>query len=302
MADRRDLLVLVNPAAGGGRAARLWPTVRQEAQRHFAFEEHWTRRQGEATTVARQAAQGGVRRILAVGGDGTLQEIANGLPDSRVALAALPVGTGNDFARVAGWTRPVRELLAGLAAGNSRIVDLGTVNGRRYLLVAGAGFDAAVAHKVHGMEGKGRGTLPYLATAVRQAFRFHPPALTLQLDDRLASAPRPLLMAAVANAPSYAGGMRICPPARLDDGLLHILTVGAGSGWYTLRLLGRVYRGAHLHDPGVHVASAVRVCIDGPVDVPLHADGEPVGHLPAVFEVLPGALRVWLSARRPTGV
>jgi diacylglycerol kinase (ATP) len=287
------ILILVNPAAGGGRVRRVWPRLRVAVRRHLAFEEHWTSRPGEATTVASQAAHQGFRRILAVGGDGTLHEIVNGLDDDRIAVAALPVGTGNDFARVVGWRLPLDRLLPALCGNRTRSVDIGNVNGVRYLLVAGVGFDAAVARDVQGMTSKGRGTLPYLSCAVREAFRFESPRLTLELDGRRLAEQHPFLMVAAANTRSYAGGMQICPPARPDDGLLHVVSVESLSGWRTLLLLARVYRGGHLADRRVRVAVGHTLRIEGPAAVPIHADGEPVGSLPATFRIHPAALRLW---------
>jgi len=289
-----EVLVLVNPAAGGGHVARVWPGLRAALRRHFPdAEEHWTTRPGEATDIARQAAARGVRRLLAVGGDGTLHAVVNGLAGSSVAVAPLPLGTGNDFARAAGLWRPIPELLAALADGAPRPVDLGSVHGRYFLNVAGVGFDARVAEIVNAMAQKPRGTLPYLLTAVRTAWTYLPPVLTLAFDDGPPAGPARQLLVAVANSPGYGGGMRICPPARIDDGVFHVLTVGDLRRWAILRLLPRVFSGRHLADPRIAARPAVRLTIEGPSEVAVHADGEVVGGLPARFAVHPGHLLLW---------
>lgn len=293
---KRSTLVIVNPAAGGGRGGGRWRAVRQIATGILSYEEHWTTAPGEARNVAAEAVASGFAHVLGVGGDGTMHEIANGLAGSEVSLALLPVGTGNDFARYLGVYRPLSQLIRAFPTGHTKAIDLGRVHGQYYLLVAGVGFDASVARLVNALPSKRGGTLPYVVTAIRHAFSFEPPLLRLTIDGATEGEPRRRLMIAVANAPSYGGGMQVCPPARVDDALLHVMSVGAMSGWSTLALLPRVYTGRHLTDPRVHVEAARTVRIDGPMDVPLHADGEAVGGLPACFDVCPAMLRLWLPA------
>ena len=292
-------LVVINPAAGSGRARQRWAAVRDEAARLFPFEEAFTEAPGHATTLAQHAVADGWQRILAVGGDGTLHELANGLANTRVALAALPCGTGNDFARSVGLAQPPRRLLQGLALGARRAVDLGQVQGRYYLNVAGVGVDAEVARLVNAMPRKGGGTVPYLLTAIREAFHYTCPELTIQVDDQPAQLPAPQLMVAVGNASAYGGGMRICPGAAVDDGLLDVLSVGNLRGWATLALLPKVFVGRHTGHPAVRYGRAATVRVTGPAEVALHADGELLAGLPATFTICPRALQLWVPAAPP---
>ncbi len=287
-------LVIVNPAAGGGRAARRWQGLQPIARAAFAFEEVHTAAPGDATRLARDAVAAGFTHILAVGGDGTLHEVVNGTAHTAVAVGLLPLGTGNDFARSAGLWRPAERLLPELASGRRRVIDLGLVHGQYYLNVAGVGFDAEVAREVNALERKGGGTVPYLLTAVRDAFRYEPPTLTLSFDAGPVAPARPCLLVAIGNASAYGGGMRVCPHAALDDGLLDVLTVGDLRGWAVLRLLPRVFVGRHLGHPLVHYQRGAQVRIEGPSSVALHADGEIVGGLPATFTVAPGAMVLWV--------
>ncbi len=286
-------MVLINPAAGGGRAGRRWEMIRSLASRQFSFDEHRTREPGEATRVAAQAARDGVERMLVVGGDGTLHEVVNGLAGTAVRVAPMPFGTGNDFARGVGMKIGPSDLLEGLARDGERFVDLGQVHGRYYLNVAGVGFDAEVARIVNAMPTKAGGTLPYLMTAVREAFRFQPSELSVCMDGA-ARPPGRQLMVAVGNGSAYGGGMQVCPGAEVDDGLLDVLLVGDLRGAAILRLLPRVFRGKHLGCAGVELHRAARVEIDGPAQAVLHADGELLGGLPAVFTVAHRALRLWI--------
>lgn len=261
----------------------------------FPFEEHWTQAPGEGGRVAAEAARAGVSRLLAIGGDGTLHEVANGAAGTGLAVAVLPFGTGNDFARTAGFFVRPERLLAALAPGRCRRVDLGEVHGRLYINVAGVGFDAEVARIVNALARKAGGTLPYLTTAVRLAFTYRPPALAVALDG-VTLEPGPRLLVAIGNAAAYGGGMQICPGARVDDGALDALIVGPVHGWSTLGLLPKVFRGRHLADARVSLRRAGRIEIQGPADTAVHADGEIVGCLPATFSVRPQALTLWTPA------
>ncbi len=295
MSDERTLVV-VNPAAGAGRVARDWRRLAGDARRCFPFEERWTTAPGDATDIAAAAAADGFSRILSVGGDGTLHEVVNGAAGTGLAVGVLPLGTGNDFARCTGLLRPARPLLEGLARGGTRLIDLGRVHDRYYVNIAGAGFDAEVARQVNAMASKASGTIPYLLTAVRLAFVYQPPAITITLDDLPPLGPETRLLVAVGNTRAYGGGMRVCPQAKVDDGLLDVLMVGDLRRWATLGLLPKVFLGAHLGHPAVDYAQARSVRLDGPANVALHADGEVLGGLPATFSVLPGALRLWTPA------
>jgi len=289
-------LVIVNPAAGGGRVARVWRRLSPDARRLFPFDEHWTTAPKEATRIAADAAAAGFDRILAVGGDGTLHEVVNGVAGTHLAVGVLPLGTGNDFARSAGILRAPAPLLEALHRGGTRPIDLGRVHERYYINIAGAGFDAEVARRVNAMRSKAKGTIPYLMTAVGLAFRYEPPQMTVTLDDGPAMGPEARLLVAVGNTRAYGGGMQVCPRAEVDDGLLDVLLVGDVRGWATLGLLPKVFLGAHLGHPAVGYVRAHSVRLEGPAGVALHADGEVLGGLPATFSVHPAALRLWMPA------
>jgi YegS/Rv2252/BmrU family lipid kinase len=269
--------------------------LRPVAARLFRFEEHWTQAAGEGGRVAAEAAAAGIARLLAVGGDGTLHEVANGAAGSGLAVAVLPLGTGNDFARTSGFFLRPDRLLGALATGGRRQVDLGEVHGGVYINVAGVGFDAEVARIVNALPSKSGGTLPYLTAAIRLAFSYEAPRLTVRLDGE-ADEPTPRLLVAIGNAAAYGGGMQVCPGAKVDDGALDALLVGRLRGWSTLGLLPKVFRGSHVGDPRVRLQRAFRVDIDGPADTAVHADGEIVGGLPATFSVRPRALTLWTPA------
>lgn len=288
--------MIVNPVAGGGRAGRLLDWLRARLELHPGGRLEVTRAPGDATRWA-AASDGRHDRVIAVGGDGTVQEIVNGLlaAGGAAALGVLPVGSGNDLARSLGLPREPERALA--AATGSRQVPLDVVSargatGERWFVSAGGiGFDAQVAHAMAHRRGWQRGRAGYLLTALAELRRIPNREVRLVLDDAEAIERRVLLVA-FANGAFYGGGMRIAPEARVDDGILDVCIVGDVSRATALRQIPNLYRGTHVDHPAVEMRRAARVAIEGEPATPVHLDGEPFGRLPLVVEVHPGRLRV----------
>jgi diacylglycerol kinase family enzyme len=171
-------LIIVNPAAGGGRGRRLLPVVRELARaRDASVEVVCTERPGHAVRLAQQATESGCGPIIAVGGDGTLHEVANGILHSgrRVPLVAVPAGTGNDFVRSLKLPRQARDALALAWDGAPQAIDVGACGDRFFLNAAGVGFDARVARAASSMPRALRwGTLPYVAAVLRELVQRRP--------------------------------------------------------------------------------------------------------------------------------
>jgi diacylglycerol kinase (ATP) len=289
-------LVVVNPAAGKGGARRVWDRVRRALG--TAGTKDWeavlTERPGHARELARAAAIAGYERIVAVGGDGTICEVANGVAHTETAVGIIPAGTGNDCARNLGIpARPVAAARLALT-GAPRAIDLGEVETDRgvtyFVNVAGFGFDAEVAWRVNAMPKLVGGSLPYVVGVVQTLRHFRSPTVQLTLGDRTMDDNR-LLLAAVANGPSYGGGMRIAPDANPDDGLFDVCFVGDLSVWEILRLVPKMYSGGHRSHPAVKFFRGGEVRAQSNVRVRCQADGELVGDLPASFRIHAGGLR-----------
>ncbi|MBX6350877.1 MAG: diacylglycerol kinase family lipid kinase [Clostridia bacterium] len=292
---RRRALVLVNPKAGAGRAVKAWKAARPLLAEAFALEEWSSERPGHATELAERARKLAPDAVLAVGGDGTVHEVVNGLAGSDVPLAIFPFGTGNDFARALGVRPDPRQAAAVLLGGRTRRVDLGRVHGHYYVQVAGTGFDAVVAARVNASGRAGTGAVTYVRhlLATLLAYRNRPAALR-PAGSAAPPAAGPILLIAVANTPYYAGGMKICPEASPEDGLLDWCRIGDLTRIEVLRALPLVFSGRHVRLPKIDTGRAPAVEVDGPPDLPVHADGEVVGHLPARFECAPKALTVFV--------
>jgi YegS/Rv2252/BmrU family lipid kinase len=317
-------LVVHNPTAGGGRAGRLAPQVVERlAGDGVEVDQHRTLSLEDARLAACQAA-GEVDAVVAIGGDGTVGACAAGLADAgvsggspggsggsggppgwspggsgvRAALAVIPAGGGNDAARSLGL--PADDPLA--AAGmltrlRRRPADLATVDGRAYLNVAGAGFDSEVNRLANQRLRWARGRPRYVGAVLAELVVGRTASFELALDgqpERLSG-----WLVAVANGPSYGGGMLVAPRASLADGLLEVVVIGAIGKLEFLRTFPKVFSGRHVDHPAVAVHRAARVDLAADRPLAVYADGEPAGTLPATFEVRPAAVTVLAADPAP---
>ena len=261
-----------------------------------------TRAPGHGRALAAAAVATGAELVVAVGGDGTLNEVVNGVTDADgrplAAVGALLTGRGRDAARTLGLPRDPRRAAERLVHGGETRRDLGLVrralardgvDRRFFLTAAGAGFDAVVATRAATMSG--RGTIPYLR-AVAASLRAHRPwTLALAVDGAPA---RPVSVTGVvfANGPCFGGGMRVAPGADPADGLLDLVVLGDLGRLELARWLPTLYWGGHLRHPRVTREHARSVVVTGEMPVPLQLDGEPWGHSPFEVTVCAGALRL----------
>jgi diacylglycerol kinase (ATP) len=287
---------ILNPRAGVA-AYRTREAVERGRPSWKDYAVYLTREAGHATLLAREAVAAGADLVLAVGGDGTVNEVAQGLVGSSAALGIVPVGSGNGLARALRVPLSPGLALAALESGVRRRIDVGTLNGRLFLNVAGAGFDAAVGHAFHerGKRGGRRGLLGYLRLSVRELRAYRPTSLTLEVAaERLALAPFVLTF---ANGPQYGSGAVINPGARLDDGTLEVIVFEGGPIWRTLAAAPLLFTGGLDRAAGYRRFPGASATVTAKEPVELHCDGDPV---PAVSRVevglVPRALEVVVTA------
>lgn len=290
-------LIIVNPTAGAGRAARLVPWLRERLGPRPEAELHVTRRPGDAEEMAADAARHGHDRVVAVGGDGTVQEVVNGLlrQSGTVELGIVPVGSGNDLARSLGlptdpaeaWKLAMGRVTLPIDAARARN---GAGQERWFASAGGIGFDAQVATAMADRRGWQAGRAGYLLTTLSELRRFENCRVEITLDGETFS--RAALFVAVANGAYYGGGMHIAPDAKLDDGRLDICVVGDISRLTVLRELPNLYRGTHVRNPAVSMHTARTIEIDGDSGTRIHLDGEPFGALPLRVSISPHAFSV----------
>ncbi len=294
MADAPDLVLVANPAAGHGRAGRLIGKVTSALHRLRVPHEIRVSESGsDLERLARTAAEGGARIVAALGGDGTISLAANGILGTGAALAALPAGTGDDFAKAigAGKLETAVELLA-----NPKIVDLDVIevttgaDKRSFVNISGAGFDSEVNETANGMTVKLGATGTYIAALLKTLSRYSPAAFTIQVDDERMELDA--MLVEVGNGRWTGGGMKVLPNALMNDGLLDVCIVEALSKPAFLKAFPRVFLGSHTTHPKVRMRTGTRVQVEANRRVLVYADGELVGSLPAIFELRPAALPV----------
>jgi diacylglycerol kinase (ATP) len=288
-----SVVVLANPAAGEGKAGRLIGRV------HAILDEigvdHEIRVSGspeELEALARTAGErGGIVAVL--GGDGSVNLVVNGLSGTDATLAVLPAGTGDDFAKAIGAGKLDRaiRLLADPEAVDVDLIEVTAgVEERRYINVAGTGFDSAVEEVAAGMRRRLGARGHYALATVKTLSRFVPAMFHVELDGESLDVDAMLIV--IGNGMAYGGGMKVLPQASIIDGQLDVCIVSAMSKAAFLRAFPKVYVGKHSTHPNVTMLKGTNLKIEANRRMLVFADGERVGSLPAVFTVLPKALLV----------
>lgn len=290
------ILLIVNPMAGGrSRRATADAVAAAFAAGGWEVTMRLTAGPESARQFAREGAAGGFDAVFACGGDGTLSEIVTGLLDTGVPAGIIPTGTGNDFARTIGLPLEPLAAVESHLGGSARSVDLLEVDGGTCwaINVMGAGFDARVAHRVNVRTRFTGGFITYLACVGAELVVNRPTTLELTVDGEKTWS-GPALLAAVANARSYGGGMLIAPHAEIDDGLVDAVLVEHMTTVEFAVNFPKVMRGTHLSHPAVHAWRGSEVVLETPEPAPVLVDGDLKAETPLTVRVAPGRARLWL--------
>jgi YegS/Rv2252/BmrU family lipid kinase len=300
-----DLFVIVNPASDNGSTARFWPKA-EAALRAAGLHFDWVPTEGplHATALARRAAEQGYARVMYVGGDGTANEVSNGLlaapAIARPVLTALPRGTGGDLPRVLGLKPGVDAAIERLARSESRLIDTvastfigldGTETHRYFINVADAGLGGVVAERVNrGGKALG-GTIAFLWAIIAGFWEFANVPMTITVDGTVRHE-GPVATAIVANGRFFGGGVKVAPFAQIDDGLLDLMIVGDISKRDLLWNIPGMYNGRYVEHPKVTAMTGREILIEGPEPILLDLDGEHPGRGPFHVWVEPESLTV----------
>ncbi len=291
----RRLQLVVNPAAGGGRASTLLPSVEaalRSAGHDLVVTPTTSLEHADELTAQAVAAD---RVAVAMGGDGIVGRVAGGVARAGGVLGVLPGGRGNDFCRATGLPQDPVEACAVLSSGVEQPVDLGVVTSAEgeavFFGIASIGFDSDVQERVLTSKVP-LGQLVYLYGSLATVATWKHASFTCTADGT------PFEVhgwsVAVANSGIYGGGMHLAPDASLHDGLLDVVTSAATGKVAFLRALPKVFKGTHVEEPSISVRRASVVQLDADRPFRVFADGDPVGTLPATVTVRPGAVRVLL--------
>ena len=295
--------VIVNPVAGANSTRRKWPRI-SRLLRHvgLSFDYEYTEGVGHAIELARAAAGDGYRYVVAVGGDGTVNEVANGILDSAgsssTALGIVSTGTGSDFARSVGIPRHYVSACSCLTSERRSLIDVGVVEyknkgqslRRFFVNAAGIGFDAAAVETTERLPKYFGGTVPYLVGLLRTLIFYRNKSVVLRIGDKVEAART--LSVVVANGSYFGGGMHVAPEASLNDNLLDVVVFGDVGKFDLLKSLPMVYKGTHGAHPKVSMEKAATITIESSERVLVHADGELLGEGPASFWLVPAALSI----------
>jgi YegS/Rv2252/BmrU family lipid kinase len=288
-------LLLVNPSAGGGRATELLPQVeRALSERGVEHRTVFTSGLEHGCAEAARAAGAGEIPIV-MSGDGLIGQVGGVLAGAGVPMGIIPGGRGNDLARVLGIPDEIEGAAALIAAGATREIDIGEVDGKRFLGIASCGFDSD-ANRIANETKWIKGRLVYAYAALRALAAWKPATFTLTLNGerRVVTG----YSVAAANSSAYGGGMFIAPGAELDDGLLDLVATAEMGKLRYLRGLPKVFDGSHVDEPEVSVWRAAEVRIEADRPFAVYADGDHLADLPATVRLMPRALRVIVPVKR----
>lgn len=305
--------VIVNPKSAGGSTREKWSAAASDLRAHFGpFKVAFTRSAGDGIRLAENAANAGHEFIIACGGDGTINEVANGIFRSGrdVELGLLPSGTGGDLRRSIDMPMSARDSAIALRTGRTRRIDVGKVSfiddggepAERYFLnVSSAGLAASIIERVKKQKSLGwippsgvRGRAAFALSALQEFIALESFHLRVRFDDEVPTVVTSLNFC-VANARFFGGGMKIAPEAKLADGLFDIINIGDINTARVLLNAYTLYSGTHISLKEVRTRNAKRVRIE-PFDdaetIRIEVDGELPGRLPAEYEIVPAALRI----------
>lgn len=291
---------MINVLAGNGKACRVWTEVERVLQsRSIPYRFALTSSAAQAQQCVREALTDHLpQAVVVIGGDGTIHSIVPLLAASSVALAVIPAGSGNDTARGFGIPRKPLAALDVALSGRVRSIDLIRAGGERTVTALAVGFDAEVAEAVNAGGYKkvcnrlGIGRLAYIIGMLHMLFRFQPARLTLELDDKETRTFEQGWIVAITNTTSYGGGLRICPDAQTDDGLLEICVVHSCTKWQLLRLFPTVLKGTHTSLPFVTMLRATAITVQSELKRIAYGDGEKSASTPLHAEIEALALNI----------
>ena len=315
MPEAKYPVAILNPKAAGGRAAKAWPGIAASLQQRFGgVEERFTSRPGHATELARSAIEAGGDLVVAVGGDGTINEVANGfLRDGKpvrpaATLGIIPIGTGGDFRRTLQLPSEIDEAVEVIAAGRTLTIDVGLarLNGydgvpveRYFVNVVSLGMGGDVSKRAKNFLSPLGGGVAFLYATLEVFLTYRAKHVRLQLDDTPLDEKFCITNIAIGNGRYHGGGMHPCPTAVLDDGQFEVTTIDRLNMFELVRDLPVLYSDDIYQHPKVRHFRASKVVAQSAETTRIEVDGEALGTLPLEVKLLPRVLPVIVPADIP---
>ncbi len=304
--DLKEYLVIVNPNAGNGKGKKDWAKIESLLTRAgIVYEAKFTRAKEEAISLATEGIAAGFRKIVTIGGDGTLNEVLNGVlgnnicPAVEITLGLIPVGTGNDWGRMFGIPEDYEKAINIIKENKQMAHDAGFVSfyngpvaGRRYFInIAGLGFESVVVRRTNYQKDHGRGgKLIYFYNLLLSLISYKNTKAAVVIDGKNIDAE--LFSLNVGNGKYCGGGMRQTPDAIPYDGLLDVTIIGNIGKIEIIRKLHILYDGTILRHPKIKGFRCSQVKVSSDKTLYVEADGESLGHTPAEFGIIPSAINI----------
>jgi len=273
MPSEKKNLLIINPNAGKGMGYRMASQVESVFnQRGWPFATSFTFGVKHAVQIARDAVSKGFETVVAVGGDGTINEVANGIANAKnVKLGIVSIGTGNDYIKAVGIPSDIEEAVDVIVKGKTRFVDLGKVEDMYFINGLGCGFDAQVSEDLYKIK-RLKGFPAYLYVVCKNLFFFNNPLIEMTFDKQVIKHKSMMISVMIGNC--LGGGFHLTPSAQVDDGLFDVLNIGHFRLLKRFLHLPKVIKGTHLKVKGVECYRTKEITISSDADVKVHIDGE----------------------------
>ncbi|EYE88980.1 diacylglycerol kinase [Fervidicella metallireducens AeB] len=285
------ILFIINPVAGKGKAEKIVPIIQEICEKcNIDYKILHTTKPKEGTELAKWGTENGYERIISVGGDGTLNEVMNGVVGSQSAIGVIPGGSGNDFIKSINSEKDLERIILDNIYGEINHIDLGKCNGRYFINVASGGMDAEVLINTHRAKRIFSGSMAYLVGLINTIFTYRFKRVKVKIDDLLLE--DELTLTAVANGRYYGGGMLPAPMADLRDGYFDICFIKKVSKTKMLRLFPKFIKGEHEKIKEVFFYKGKHVELSSDEEIAVNIDGELELSKRIEFEIIPKALSV----------
>ncbi|ANB58192.1 lipid kinase, YegS//BmrU family protein [Anoxybacillus sp. B7M1] len=289
---------VVNKISGNGKGLKVWKKVEKLLQeKQVNYQVRFTERPKHAVEIVKEFSSEACNAVVAVGGDGTIHDVANGLIHSNIPLGIIPAGSGNDLARALDIPMDYKRALERILKGKKRKMDVGKIGEEYCMTVTGIGFDGKVAEINNAAKYKDLlnlvrlGDLSYGLSVLHALFQYRPVRIQLKIDGEVQFFSN-VWFIAIANTPNYGGGIKICPDACYYDGLFDICIVHSVTKWELLRTFPKAYKGKHVSHPSVTMIKGKQVEIIAEPPIIVQSDGEILTKTPVNVTIQKEALLI----------